>query len=278
MAGFFLYANVYIALCAAACVAGTLRLFGYEKNCLPLLAVATSSVLLMYNLHYYFSGNNSRSKRMTWFAASRLPVQLLILAALACFCFFFPRLHYRQMIVAGITGLLALAYSLPLLPGRKRLNQFGIIKILVLSGCWTAFTTYWPVAGKPVNASFLWLILAQRWLFFFILCLLLDIRDHDPDAARGVKTIAVRLGTAGSYRLAAYFTGALGLLNTVHAVQEHPPALFNAFFLTTLLTGFMVWLCYRQPQPLVWLVGIDGLLLANGLLLLAVETCQVLKT
>jgi 4-hydroxybenzoate polyprenyltransferase len=269
MAGFFLYANVYIALCAAACVAGTLRLFGYEKNSLPLLAVAASSVLLVYNLHYYFSGNKSRSKRMTWFAANRLPVQLLVLAALACFCWFLPRLHYRQIAATGITGLLAMAYSMPLLPGRKRLNQFGIIKILVLSGCWTVFTTYWPVAGKPISPSFLWLIITERWLFFFILCLLLDIRDLDADAARRVQTVAVRLGTAGSYRLAAWLTGALVLLNTVHAVQGHPPALFNAFFLTTLLTGFIIWLCRNQPRPLTWLVGIDGLLLAHGLLLLA---------
>jgi 4-hydroxybenzoate polyprenyltransferase len=268
MAGlFFFHSNLFMALCALACIWGRLQLFQHTRHDVLTSGWYAACVVIAYNLHYFYAPSARRNARWLWYRQYQPWVHGLTILAMLVFLAGLWCLHPQQWLLTGIIGLLATGYTLPLLG--KSLNRFGIIKIVLLSTCWTAFTTVLPLLPfleKP--DALYYLVLAETWLFFFILCLLFDGRDAETDRQSGVFTLPVRLGVRRTGRLLWVLLALLGALNLCHITLQTSLPEVNAFLLTTALTTWVTWLCRRAPDPAIWLAGVDGLLLANGLLLM----------
>jgi len=118
------------------------------------------------------------------------------------------------LLVAVVLGLLSTAYSHPMLPGGRRLRDFGLLKPVILAGIWSLGTTLFPAVASgrfPIDAWQLsWEECALRTSFILPLCLAFDIRDAAPDAAAGVRTWPVVLGSATTEGLCFLLLAAFG--------------------------------------------------------------------
>jgi 4-hydroxybenzoate polyprenyltransferase len=264
---FIFYSNLFIAFCALVCIQGRLHLFRLPHPPVLVYALYGASVIIIYNLHYFYTPANLQHPRRQWFWRHRVGIHTVTGIAVVLFAAALFQLSPAQWLVTAAIGVAGILYSVPLPGLHKSLNQFGIVKIVLLSTCWTAFTTVLPLMGQVVADRFFYLVLAETWVFFFILCLLFDSRDRLADEQRGVHTLPVLLGHRHTFRLVALLTMLLLLLNSLHLLWGHGLATGNGFILSTLLTGWMATLCYRQPNEWIWLAGVDALLLLQGLLL-----------
>ena len=114
---------------------------------------------------------------------------------------------YRQsgpLQLASIAlSFFAFAYFLPLLPfkSKKRLRDFGWLKIIVLAGVWTVATSVLPVLYWQKNISDYPLEIATRLVFIFTLCVIFDIRDIRADISNHINTLPNKVGLRNSYLL-----------------------------------------------------------------------------
>lgn len=185
----------------------------------------------------------------------------------ACFA---VTLKPLALLLACVAAALAWCYSVPPLPGLRRLRDFGIVKILTLAGVWTVMTCVLPLAGEAAGSTIAFLA-CRRFLFMFALCLAFDIRDVEADADRGVQTVPVRLGTAWSYRLVRLSLG-LFVLASVPALVGQPPLATVGIACALCVSAGLTWLTIEATRTrhstLLYLGGVDGMMLLQCVLVM----------
>ncbi|GAA4312118.1 hypothetical protein GCM10023143_21610 [Compostibacter hankyongensis] len=228
------------------------------------------TTLVQYNLHYRIKKTaNPGSERFRWSQSHKhlhLAFMLTGLAGAAvALCF----LSLRHFLALAAIGCVSLLYSLPLLPfrQRKRIKDFGLLKILVLSLVWTLITVWFPYVNvrSSFNTEF-WLVFGRRFVFMFVLCLAFDIRDADTDRKDGIHTLPVMLSRRFCYRL----IGVLLLLFLALSVWELRNGggllRFNAMLLSMLATWLIIGYSRKQDGDMLYLAGIDGMMLLQAVL------------
>ena len=95
------------------------------------------------------------------------------------------------LIASGVLAVFAFGYFLPVLPfkSRKRLRDFGGLKILVLAGVWTTATTLLPILYLHRHIGDYPFEIVLRFVFIFTLCVIFDIRDMRQDQANNISTL-----------------------------------------------------------------------------------------
>jgi len=160
-----------------------------------LIAFVFFATLCSYNFHYllgYFSVHRNISISLLY---NRYTALLVLLAGGIGVLLFFSAAHIRFQNVV-LAFLLTFLYSLPLLP-LKRLafvRKAGFLKTILLAFTWMFVTAYLPLSQN--NAAFTvtgLLIMAKRFLFMLMLCILFDNRDVKVDKIRGLSSLATDL-------------------------------------------------------------------------------------
>src|SRR5205085_1472743 len=121
-------------------------------------------------------------------------------------------------------------YSFPVLPlkNRKRLKDFGILKIITLTLLWTIVTVWFPISqAYYTQVSFL-LIFLRRFIFMFVLCLVFDIRDTEIDSKENIRTIPVMAGIKKAYLICYILLGVFVGLSFVQYFITPEAAILNA--------------------------------------------------
>ncbi len=247
----------------------TSMLLGTPGNSFAFYLVVFCATLGQYNIHYFIKRKaNPDSGRFLWSVTHRrIHLALNGIGALGLILGL-TRLQLSHFLVLGIGAAITLLYSFPLLPfpGKRRLKDFGLLKIAVLSYVWTLITVWFPAVALPrITPSFM-LVFADRFLFMFALCLAFDIRDKPTDAREGIHTLPVMLGVKACYQIIRL---ALVLFVAVAILQFTVTGRFlelNAMILSALTTYFMVEYSRTRTSDLVYLAGIDGMMMLQALL------------
>ncbi|HUX84301.1 MAG TPA: UbiA family prenyltransferase, partial [Chitinophagaceae bacterium] len=178
------------------------------------------------------------------------------------------RLQLSHFLVLGVAAFITILYSFPLLPfpGKRRLKDFGLLKIAILSFVWTLITVWFPVVTlRRITSSFM-LVFAGRFLFLFALCLAFDIRDKPSDAREGIHTLPVMLGVKACYQLIRLSLVLFVAIAILHFRETGRFLVLNGMILSALATYFMVEYSRTRSSDLVYLAGIDGMMLLQALL------------
>lgn len=269
----FVYGCFFIALCATAFCMETARVLSIPLNGFPFYLLIFCATLVQYNMHYFIKKTaNFHSERFLW-SQSHKKLHIVFIwtgAAGALVSLFFLQLpHFLGM---GVIALVTLVYSLPLLPFRKRrrIKDYGLLKILVLSLVWTLITVWLPyiTSGRPFTAAF-WMVFARRFIFMFILCLAFDIRDVETDRREAIHTLPVMLGERYCYRLIHILLVVFLALSVVYFRMAGDFLQFNAMLISALATYFVIEYSRRNNSDMVYLAGIDGMMLLQALLVAA---------
>jgi 4-hydroxybenzoate polyprenyltransferase len=204
--------------------------------------------------------------------ARRWRTMLLLTATLVSAC----SLQLTMLPWVAVSTILSLAYSLPILPGGRRMREWGLVKIISLVGVWTIITAYLPAQGQLDTATMA-MLLTRRFLFMFALCLAFDARDRTIDAQAGIRTLPVLLGDAGSIIAirVALLTFAMLVLVKPFMTGEHQGA--SPMAIALVVSAVVSWLAIervrRRPAGAFYYHScIDGMMAMQGLLVL-VASC-----
>jgi 4-hydroxybenzoate polyprenyltransferase len=270
LADFLIFGAVFIACCAVALCYETNLLLGISPNSPSVYLFIFGATLVQYNLHYLFKnspGTTAATPRDAWSASHRQTQRFLGIAGFTLILSTVLWLQPRHFVVLAILALLASLYSLPLLPfRRKRLKEYGLFKIFLLSLEWTLVTVWFPADQSGIDPTSYWLVLIRRFVFMFVLCLLFDIRDIESDRAAGIRTLPVRTGATIAYRYADYALIIFVVLSVWQLTHTGNIEFFNAMLLSAICTKWMMQVTKKVNNEYVYLLGVDGMMLLQALL------------
>lgn len=268
-----LYTSLFAACCSVGLSMATEKLIlGVAPQAFSYLHLLVfSSTLLVYNTHYIIKKSTPElSDRFGWSQHHKLWHRLfLAVGVLGCGI---SVLHMPQEILEAcvILGILSFSYSIPLLPfkDKKRLKDFGWIKILVLTTVWTIVTSVLPILylnERIDNYPFEILI---RFVFMFTLCAAFDIRDMQTDMESGIATLPNLIGEKWTYKLMSAAM-ILFILMSVIQFSRHPSlGRLAAELVVAVMTKIVIDYSRKHPSDRAYLGLVDGMMLLYAILVL----------
>ena len=174
-----------------------------------------------------------------------------------------------QFIFLFVSGIITLLYTVPVLPfkSKKRIKDFGILKIVTLALIWTLVTVWFP-AGQEANTGSFQLIFAGRFIFIFILCLVFDMRDVGVDSIENIRTIPLIAGRQNAYRIIYFFLILFILISLLQYFSTKNFIQFNAMLISAFATFFVVKISRKQHSDFFYLACIDGMMLLQAMLVI----------
>jgi 4-hydroxybenzoate polyprenyltransferase len=269
---YLLFGCLWIAFCTFLLTLESLLLLGLPALQPALLGFVTAAAFTHYNLHYWSKGH-AHTARGRWSARHPLWHVWGIGLGLVCMAVSGLFLQVSQWTIIVFSGGIALIYSLPLLPRRKRLKEFGLVKVMTLSLVWTITTVALP-GFESVDQPLFWFMIGRRFLFMMVLCLAFDIRDDAADHAAGIQTYPVRYGRQATYRLIDLLLGIFVLTTFCLGLLSQRYLVSGAMILSALFTRLAVRGGECYPSERYYLAIVDGMMPLQAVLLILALWCE----
>jgi 4-hydroxybenzoate polyprenyltransferase len=172
-------------------------------------------------------------------------------------------------VILACLGAVSFLYSFPFLPvGKKRrIKDYGFLKIVTLSLLWTLVTVWFPVNTMPVDNTLFLLVFVKRFLFMFILCLLFDLRDIEIDRNEKINTLPVMLGKRQSYNLSYALLILFLILSLVKYFYVPQLPFLMAMIISSIVTLLIIERTKKTNSDFIYLAGIDGMMLLQAALI-----------
>ncbi len=263
---FILSHSIFIALCAMGLCYQT-ALILHTQNNISLYGFVFFSTICSYNFYWLLSKFYFTKKGFYLsFIKEQLSFFILFITALIITVFFLINVSFLiPYILVGI--FFTLLYSLPLWPFKfsKKLQRIGFFKTVLLAFTWAYITTVLPAVNLlTINLIPVAVLLAARFCFMLLLCIIFDKRDISVDKSHGLHSLATdtpakTLHTIIYIVFISYFI--MGLLLRYHFNDK--PQMF-AF----LVIGGFVWWVYtlslKKQGYLFYYFLVDGLMLVSA--------------
>ena len=220
-------------------------------------------------MHYVFKAKAvDDSARLAWTMKNKKTHYLLLFIGFSLIIFSLFSFHLRHFYVLLCLGVIAFLYSFPALPlgKKKRLKEYGILKIITLSLLWTLVTVWFPVNSMSYDPGLFWLVFAKRFLFMFVLCLLFDMRDSEIDRETGIKTFPVRYGIKNSYSFSFFILFIFLILSFIEYIYWGRLEFLFAMIISVVVTFIIIQMTKKNQSDFIFLAGIDGMMLLQAVL------------
>ncbi|SFV35835.1 UbiA family prenyltransferase [Thermoflavifilum thermophilum] len=264
-----LYGCIFISLCAVSMSMETSLLLHLPLNHFFFYLFIFSATLFQYNVHYYVKTTaNQRSARFAWSLAHKRMHLFFIVMGVAGMLISLNFLTLKHYLALLCIGMISAMYSLPVLPfrKRKRIKDFGLLKIITLSLVWTLVTVWFPVIHLHDIDKAFWLVFFRRMIFLFVLCLAFDIRDVPVDARDGIHTLPVSIGVKNAYLLIDLLLIIFVALSVWNMFEMPEPMPLAAMIISALATYWTIDYARRHRHDMVYLLGVDGMMMLQTLL------------
>jgi 4-hydroxybenzoate polyprenyltransferase len=269
LAEFVLFGSIFIGLCVVALCIETNLLLHVPLNTCSFYCFVFGATLVQYNLHYLFKTTAvNNSQRLAWSFKNKTIHKVLLSTGITLILFSFVSFRLHHFIILAVLALIAFLYSFPVIPfgKRKRIKDYGFLKIITLALMWTLVTVWFPVSNLVFERNLFVFVFLKRFVFMFVLCLMFDIRDIEIDRKENIKTLAVFLGKKKSYLTAYLFLTLFAVLSLLHFLYLNEISVLIAMFLSVAATFAVVEVTRRTNSDFVYLAGIDGMMLLQAML------------
>lgn len=269
IAEFILFSSLFIAACAVSFCIETNVLLDVPLNSFSFYCFVFGATLVQYNLHYSMKKVAVKnSERLRWTLKNKRLHFILLITGCLLILFSFFSFHLKHFIILGVLGCIAVLYSFPFLPfgKKKRIKDYGFIKIITLSLLWTLVTVWLPVTNLNVNPYLFSFVFVKRFVFIFILCLLFDVRDIEIDNKENINTLAVMLGKKKSYALSCFLLLLFGVLSIIQYFFYPQMAFLLAMLVSSVITWIIIQLTKKTNSDFIYLAGVDGMMLVQAVL------------
>lgn len=266
---FILFTSIFVAGCAVAFCMETNVLLGVPLNNFSFYAFIFGATIVQYNLHYIVKKVAAKdSARLRWSQRNKNIHLILLIAGSFLILFSLFSFHLEHFFILFVLGCVSFLYSFPFLPfGKKRrIKDYGFLKIITLALLWTLVTVWFPVSGHTYDTGLFIFVFIKRLLFMFILCLLFDMRDIEVDNSENIKTLAVVLGHKKSYILSYLLLLVFVLLSFIQYFYLPQMQFLIPMFISAAATLITIEITKKSNSDFVYLAGIDGMMLLQAML------------
>jgi 4-hydroxybenzoate polyprenyltransferase len=267
---FLLFTSIFVAGCAIAFCLETSIMLNVPFNNFSFYAFVFGATIVQYNLHYIVKKVAVKdSARLAWSQRNKNIHLVLLIAGCLLIIYSLFGFHLQHFIILFILGCISFLYSFPFIPfaQKKRIKDYGFLKIITLSLLWTLVTVWFPVSGREYDGGLFVFIFFKRFVFMFILCLLFDMRDIEVDRSENIRTLAVALGRKNSYVL-SYLVLLLFVLLCVAQYIYLPQIQFLIpMLISSAATLITIEITKKINSDYVYLAGIDGMMLLQPILI-----------
>ena len=266
---FILFTSIFVAGCAVAFCMETNILLDVPFNNFSFYAFVFGATIVQYNLHYIVKKIAVKnSERLTWSQQNKNIHLILLIAGCILILYSLFSFHLEHFFILFVLGCISFLYSFPFLPfaKKRRIKDYGFLKIITLSLLWTLVTVWFPVSGHAYDHILFVFVFAKRLVFMFILCLLFDMRDIEVDKSENIKTLGVVLGLKKSYLL-SYILLVVFLLLCLWQYFYLPQMQFLLpMVISAIATFITIEITRKSNSDFVYLAGIDGMMLLQAIL------------
>jgi len=266
---FFIYSNLFIALCAVIMVYQTYELLLHTTPDIYFIAFVFSASICSYSFHWYLTPTDMEvtSSRTQWLSGHKNVHVILFVIGLAGVAFsgFFLLDHWHWLLLSALVTFL---YSAPKIPHPyfNALRKVALAKTIFLAFVWMWVTTLLPllISDQPWRTDFS-LFSAGRFFLIYAICILFDYRDKEYDKSIGIRSLITWLSDRNINRLFilslllfAFFTGWLFLYGYSYAV-----------IILLLIPGVITAILYRYAKrnfsDMLYYFILDGLMALSSL-------------
>ena len=222
-------------------------------------------------MHYLFKTTAvANSKRLEWSLKNKNVHTILIAFGVTLIFYSLFSFHLKHFIFLLALGAISFLYSFPFLPftNKKRIKDFGSLKIITLSLLWTLVTVWFPVDEANLSGLSFQLIFVRRFIFIFVLCLLFDIRDIEVDRKEKIATLAVQLGVKKSFALCYLLLVIFALLSIIQFIYLPDAPQLIAMLVSALSTWVTIEYSKKNNSDVFYLACVDGVILLQSLLVI----------
>ncbi len=268
-----LYTSLFAALCATGMCMATERLL---LSAIPPLftslhALVFGSTLVVYNVHHVIKKTiPNTSDRFSWTEKNRYWHYIFFaVGTIMCTASLFW-LSWKILLGCVVLGALSFAYSIPLLPfkNKRRIRDFGWIKITVLTSVWTIVTSVLPILYWDMLLTNYPYEILIRFTFMFTLCVAFDIRDMQTDLDAEIYTLPNLIGLKNSYRLMDVTIVLFVVLCIIQYLRYPSAARLGGEIVAAVVTKCAILYAKKYPSDRVYLALIDGMMLLYAILVL----------
>jgi 4-hydroxybenzoate polyprenyltransferase len=267
---FFIYSNLFIALCAVLMVYQTCKLLLQTTPDIYFTSFVFFATICSYSFHWYLTpiDTETPSTRMDWLNRNRNVHGILFFIGLAgagiC-CLFLLDYWLWLLLSAFITFL----YSAPKIPHPyfRQLRKVALGKTIFLALVWMHVTTILPllISNQPWKPVFT-LFAFSRFFLVYAICILFDYRDREYDRKVGIKSLITWLNET---EINTLFVLSL-LVFSVFVVWMLPFGQSFETVIILLMPGAITAALYRHARKkfsdILYYFVLDGLMALSALL------------
>ncbi len=241
-----------------------------------------SSTLVSYVLHRLLALRNRdelalrSSELLSWSLRHHFLLRCFFFLGVVGSLGSFLMLKQVSQLLLSVTGLVTVLYSYPFIYVRGRtirLRDIGLSKIFLIALIWALSTVLLPVVEFSISIGTAeLLLLAERFLFLFVITVPFDIRDIDYDAGEGLRTVPILVGIKKARLLCLACLLLLAGTSAVRAFLLHAisvPQLFS-LLVCYMLTSVLIMLTTKNRSDHFFIGAMDGTLVLMFVLLVLV--------
>ncbi len=268
---FFVYSNLFIAVCAILMVNQTYDLLLHSSNDKYYLGFVCSATICSYSFHWYLTSQSLvESPRIEWLKKHRIVhLILFFIGSIGSGIFFFFLLpHWYWLLISAIITFL---YSAPKIPHPwfRALRKVAIGKTIFLALVWTYVTTVVPVIIGGIHFTIpILLFIISRFFFIYAICIMFDFRDRADDKATGIRSMVTWFSEKSVDRL--FFLSLLisAVLTIFLFRYNFSAAGVIALLIPDIIAAAIYEYAKRNFSDYLYYFVIDGLMMFSALLML----------
>lgn len=265
---FFVFSNLFIAVCAVVITRHTASLFNrsVDNN---LLYFIFSGALCSYSFHWYFTPNYpTQSLKTKWsIIHKKLLLAFFFCALLSAFFFSYWLLRFWDCLL--FTAVLPFIYSAPKIPYKpfSLLKNRAYGKTFFLASAWTHITVILPlVLAQTEWQTSHYLFAVHRFFFIYAICILFDYRDIEEDRKENIKSLTTSLDDRGVKAvfwscLIISFASGMDL-----PVTSFPLTTVALLIIPVIIVALLYSRAVKKPSDYLYYFTLDGLMMLSGLL------------
>jgi 4-hydroxybenzoate polyprenyltransferase len=272
---FFVYSNLFIAVCAMLMVYQTSVLILHTLPDLRVMAFIFFSTICSYSFHWYLTpAVDLPSSRLQWLKRNHSTHLIFFFTALAGVAFYGALLieHWFWLLVSAAVTFLYSAPKIPL-PLFRILRKVALGKTVFLAFVWAYVTTCLPVqiSGEPWRNE-IYLFGASRFFLIYAICILFDYRDREYDKSIGIRSLITWMSQK-SITILFTVTIVLFAISTIWLGWHGHYS--NMTTILLLIPGIIVAALYhyatKNYSDILYYFVLDGMMALSGLLMLITD-------
>ena len=269
LSDFLVNTSIFTAFCALGLCVATEKLIGVPFATLrtSLHLAIVGGTLVVYNLPRLFPSSKPGSISA---GSYRFWQYLFLTVGVLLTGYSLIGLSVPSVIAGSCAGILAVGYTMPALrwQNKKRLRDYGILKILVLTGVWTIVTAIIPILEHGDTVTKYPFEILMRFVFLFVLCILFDIRDIHKDVNNKLITLPTRIGIQKSYLLINLSLIVFLLLSILQHYRFAVPGRLIAAIITTVITFWVAKHLRNEGNKRLFVIMTDGMMILYSILVM----------